>query len=257
MSFCSHAAAQHAVLNWHYSRRMPVGKLVKVGVWEHGRFVGTVIFGRGAASHIGDRFGLTQRRVCELVRVALATPTTRIVSLALRQLARQSPGLRLVVSYADEAAGHKGTLYRAGNWTYLGAVKTSAYRVAGKLVHGRTLGIRYGPGGQSVPWLRANVDPRAARVPLPPKHKFIYPLAAAWRDRLGRHAVQRAGSAAGGTPPVQGGRGGSTPTSALPILANSDGPAPPPSADLRPPAGRARHWPQVAADCIKRVASGE
>ncbi len=43
---CSHKAAKFAVENWHYSHSMPAGKLVKYGVWEHGKFVGSIIFSR-------------------------------------------------------------------------------------------------------------------------------------------------------------------------------------------------------------------
>ena len=35
-------------MHWHYSQAMPAGKLVTFGVWEHGRFVGAVLYGRGA-----------------------------------------------------------------------------------------------------------------------------------------------------------------------------------------------------------------
>jgi len=43
LDWCSHDAARHAVMRWHYSRQMPSCKLVKVGVWEDGRFVGAII----------------------------------------------------------------------------------------------------------------------------------------------------------------------------------------------------------------------
>lgn len=42
LDFCSHEAAKHAVLRWHYSRAMPAAKLVRIGVWEDGRFVGAM-----------------------------------------------------------------------------------------------------------------------------------------------------------------------------------------------------------------------
>lgn len=34
LDFCSHEAAKHSVFRWHYSRCMPAGKLVRIGVWE-------------------------------------------------------------------------------------------------------------------------------------------------------------------------------------------------------------------------------
>jgi hypothetical protein len=70
--FCSHEAAKHAVMRWHYSRAMPSSKLVRFGVWEGKKFCGSIIYGLGANRHIARPFGLKDQEVCELVRVALA-----------------------------------------------------------------------------------------------------------------------------------------------------------------------------------------
>lgn len=35
---------------------------------------------------------------------------------------------------------------------------------------------RYGVGGQSIPWLRKNVDPKAERIETPEKHKYVFVL---------------------------------------------------------------------------------
>ena len=111
IDWCSHEAAKHAVVNWHYSGSLPVGKSVKVGAWEDGKFIGVVIFAYGANNNIGKPYGLQQVECCELVRVALAnhkTAVSKIVAIALRFLKKHSPGVRLVVSYADTAQGHHG-----------------------------------------------------------------------------------------------------------------------------------------------------
>lgn len=44
----SYKAAKYAVEKWHYSRAMPSGKLIKYGVWEDSKFIGVIIFERGA-----------------------------------------------------------------------------------------------------------------------------------------------------------------------------------------------------------------
>ena len=185
---CSHRAARHAVQHWHYSRTMPVGKLVKYGVWEGGRFQGVVLFGRGATPRLGWRYELAQTEVCELVRVALrahTTPVSQIVARALKLLHRGNPGLRLVVSFADTAQGHHGGIYQAGNWIYTGVALDRPYlRVHGVVHHPRSLGARYGVGGQSLPWLRAHVDPNTTEVPPPPKYRYLYPLDRAMRRRV-------------------------------------------------------------------------
>lgn len=185
---CSFDAARYAVMHWHYSRAMPAGKLAKVGLWESSEFMGAVLFGRGAAPALVTRYGLDQTEGVELVRVALrddhATTTTRVVAAALRHLKATNPGLRLVVSFADAGQGHVGTIYQAGNWLYLGAMEHSWYRVHGRLVHPKTLHSTYGIGGQSIPWLHANVDPNAERVAMPRKHRYAMPLDRAMRRRL-------------------------------------------------------------------------
>ena len=63
LDFCSHPAAKHAVMRRHYSRRMPNAKLVRIGVWESGRFVGAVIYGCGANRHLARPFSLQRRSI--------------------------------------------------------------------------------------------------------------------------------------------------------------------------------------------------
>lgn len=178
IDWATHEAAKFACENWHYSRSIPSAS-VKVGAWENGQFIGVVIFGRGAASEIGSPYGLPQNEICELVRVALRkheTPTSRILAFALRFLKRSNPKLRMVVSFADTGQGHHGGIYQATGWIYEGTKEYHAYRVNGKIVHPKTLHSKYGKGGQSVSWLRANVDPLAERVSGEGKHKYILPL---------------------------------------------------------------------------------
>jgi hypothetical protein len=178
LAFCHREAAIFAVKVWHYSRTLPAGRLVCVGVWEKSMFVGAVIFGRGASSEIGSPFGLCQSEVCELTRVALGphqAPTSQIVSLAVRLLRRQSPGLRLIVSYADPEHGHHGGIYQAMNWQFIGATnRESLIRLNGCLFHPRTVGSRYRT--RAIDWLRGHVAPDAAHVRTMPKFRYVLPL---------------------------------------------------------------------------------
>jgi len=223
LDFCSHEAAKHAVHRWHYSRRMPKSKLVRIGVWEDEKFSGAIIYGLGANRHLARPFGLATTECCELVRVALAPgrehPTSQCVAVSLKLLKRQSPGLRLVVSFADLGQGHLGTLYQAGGWLYLGTSEQSYFRIHGRVVHPRTVYDRYGPGGQSIGWLRGNVDPRAERVEQASKLRYVMPLDRAMRRQLAPQALPYPKSAAevtrSDTPGAQPGEGGATPTRPL------------------------------------------
>lgn len=170
--------AQQAVMWWHYSKAMPSGENYYAGVWEDQKFIGAVIFGRGATPHIGSPWQLEHNQVCELVRVALAphqTPTSRIVAIAIRIMRKRAPALRMMVSYADMKQDHYGTLYQAGGWVYLGETKQQYIQLKGRLVHPRSL-HSLGKNGQSIASLRKFIDPNAKRVEMPCKHKYVLPL---------------------------------------------------------------------------------
>lgn len=182
---CSHKAAKWAVEHWHYSQSMPAGKLVKFGVWENGDFVGCVLYGRGAAMNIGKPYNLEQVQICELVRVALKShesKTTQIVSTTLRQIKKDNPGLRLIVSYADTSQGHEGTIYQAMNWLYVGDSVARNQILFGETLHPKTVYSRY--GRQDIAWLRAHVDPNAKWIDCEPKRKYLYPLDRAMRRQI-------------------------------------------------------------------------
>jgi hypothetical protein len=188
LDFCSREAADFAVRAFHYSHGLPAGRLVCVGAWETGAFVGAVIFGRGASSEIGSPFGLNQSEVCELVRVALGphmAPTSHVISIAVRLLRRLCPGLRLIVSYADPEHGHIGTLYQACGWFYIGRTnRESLIRLNGRLLHPRTVASRYRT--RSIDWLRQHVAADAAHVRTLPKFRYALPFDAAMREQLAR-----------------------------------------------------------------------
>lgn len=230
LDWCSYAAAKYAVEHWHYSQRMPAGKLVRIGAWEDARFVGCVVVARGSNKYLGLPFGLAQTECVELVRVALTqheTPTSRIVALACRLLKRQSPGLRLVLSFADMAQGHIGTLYQAAGWLYAGLgtddPRSRPYRARNGVVqHWRTVN-----GGLRRRGLPATLAAAASAGYLPlekyPKHRYLMPLDAAMRATIAPLAQPYpkracATSSAGAAPGDQPGEGGSSPTVALPEL---------------------------------------
>ncbi len=176
VDWCSYEAAKYAVEHWHYSGSVPAGKLVKVGAWENGEFVGCVVFGRGANNNLGKPFELDQVNICELVRIALAihkAPVSQITALAIRMLKKQSPNLRLLVSYADPQQGHTGTVYQAMNWIYTGRSQAQSQVMHnGKIMHKRTADALFGTiKGMS-------------KSPILWKHKYLMPLDNAMRKQI-------------------------------------------------------------------------
>ena len=124
LDWCSYQAAKYAVENWHYSERMPKSRQVYVGVWEKNKFIGVVMFGKSVTPYLGHAYGLSHTECAELTRIALSahkSPVSQITTIAIRLLKKQSPKLRLLVSYADPNVGHVGSIYQAMNWVYVGS----------------------------------------------------------------------------------------------------------------------------------------
>ena len=111
IDWCSYDAARYAVDHWHYSRSLPCSKTARLGVWEHGKFIGIIVFAWGANRHLAGEYKLKMTECAELCRIALdrhVTPVSRIISIAVKMLKREMPGIRLLVSYADLNQGHEG-----------------------------------------------------------------------------------------------------------------------------------------------------
>lgn len=185
IDWATHEAAKYACENWHYSGCLPAGKLVKVGAWEHGKFIGVVLFGRGATPNLGRPYQLGQDECVELVRIALTkhdSPVSRIASLAMKFLSKANPKLRLIVSFADQSQGHHGGIYQAGNWIYNGQGDPAKfYMIRGKLTHPRSIGAK----GlvQNIHGARM-IDPNATVVDVPGKHRYLMPLDLEMRERI-------------------------------------------------------------------------
>ncbi len=148
IDFATHEAAKYACENWHYSKCIPVGKLVKIGAWENGKFIGVVIFGRGANKDVGKPYDCDQTECAELVRIALKnhlTPVSKIMMIAVKFLKKTNENIKLIVSFADQEQGHYGGIYQATNWIYTGTTTPAEeYFYNGKRYHGRAFRKQHG-----------------------------------------------------------------------------------------------------------------
>jgi hypothetical protein len=209
---------KRALRRWYYRADVPRGKAVKIGVWEQGTFVGAVVFGSGSTGDLGTRWGLNCFECCEMVRLALdpahRTPTSRILSIAIKLLRKHSPGLRAVVTFADPGAGHIGTVYQAAGWMYLGRTTPRNRYIGpdGREYHDRAVSRSGWKVHQGKRCRCPKIDDcRAVRVP--GKHRYVLPLDEAMRERLRPLAIaypkkERAGSENSDTRTFQSERAG-------------------------------------------------
>ena len=186
LDWASYEAAKFACLNWHYSKCLPVGKLVKIGVWEENKFIGVVLFGRGANKSFGQPYGCDQTESCELVRIALKihkTPVSKIISIALKFLKKSNPKMRLVVSFADIEQNHHGGIYQATNWIYDGKSNAAdEYLFKGKRWHGRAFRKTHGSHLKFI-------DKGLEIVQGSQKYRYLFPLDQKLRDNLIKKAL--------------------------------------------------------------------
>jgi hypothetical protein len=222
LDWATHSAAKYACEKWHYSNSLPVPPLVKIGAWEDGKFIGVVIFSRGATQNLLKPYGLTQIEGCELTRIALSehkNPVSKIASLAMKFLKRANPKLRLIVSFADPNEGHHGGIYQAGNWLYSGRTSDSVeYEDSrGNRWHGRQVS----PKGFKVQFGVKRKVPRIAdckKIHCAGKHRYLMPLDDEMRQRvqsLARPYPKRAVSKENVAADFQSAGGGANPTTAL------------------------------------------
>ena len=182
LDWCTHEAAKYAVEHWHYSRKLPASKTVRIGVWEGGLFIGCLLYSWGSNRNLPASYGVAQTQCAELTRVALrshAAPVSRILAISVRMLRKQSPGLRVLVSYADPNHDHHGGIYQAAGWLYTGrSAVNEAYEVDGVVMHKRLLtGSSYGRKAPPMPVTAKRVVPMQ-------KFRYVMPLDAAMRAQV-------------------------------------------------------------------------
>ena len=146
LDFCSHEAAKLACRCWHYSKNIPVDKLVKVGVWEGDNFIGAIVFGDGLLGPTGTVYGGVDKfKIAEIVRIALRDhqhEVSKMISIAIKLLQKRYPGIELVVAFADQGEGHVGTIYQAANFTYCGQSEPGRmfkHKLTGRILHNRAV----------------------------------------------------------------------------------------------------------------------
>ncbi len=215
LDWCTHEAAKYACEKWHYSKCVPKFKQLWIGVWEEERFIGVVAFGRSSTPYLGTAYGLTTFQCAELTRVALTShknQVSRIMAIATKMAAKQSPGMRLFVSLADPRQGHHGGIYQATGWVYVGRSSAcTQYFYRDKWRNDSSLMRAI----QKKPSLKDTLPKRKIEG----KHKYLMPLDDDMRKKLEElrkpYPKQCVVSIDSGTPGFQPGRGGASPTTTL------------------------------------------
>jgi hypothetical protein len=229
IDWASHQATKYACENFHYTKTVPVPPLVKIGAWEDSKFIGVVIFSRGASSSLLKPYNLKQTEGCELTRIALTkhqTPVSRILSIAIKFLKKHNPGLKLIVSFADKNQGHHGGIYQATNWIYSGQTSSSYSYIdkTGRKLHSRQVSEK-GYNIQQGMIRKTQKPSELQKIFCEGKHRYLYPLDKETYDRiikLKKPYPKRALSKDSVASEFHSEEGGVSPTSALQLEVNKN-----------------------------------
>ncbi|HZA23674.1 MAG TPA: DNA methyltransferase [Dehalococcoidia bacterium] len=179
--------ARRLIEREHYLHSLPGGTCLAFGVFTAGGLLGAMTFGVGPTNAYSLVEGAKPDECLTLSRLWLSddlphNSESRFIGVVLRSLKRHT-GLKFLISYADPAQGHLGTIYQATGWLYTGLSQaTLLYDIGdGRHYHSRSLSHSFGSHGLSH-FQRHGIDVKL--VPQQAKHRYVYFLDPTWRERL-------------------------------------------------------------------------
>jgi len=181
--------ARKLVESHHYLHSLPGGTCLAFGVFLDQRLLGALILGVGPKNAYALVAGAAPNDCLVLTRLWLSdelprNSESRLLGIVLRSL-RKHTQVKFLVSYADPAQGHVGTIYQAANWTYTGLSEAvPLYDIGdGKARHSRSLSHAYGT--HSLKHFHQH-GIAVEIVPQSPKHTYVALVDPSWRERLTR-----------------------------------------------------------------------
>jgi len=173
----------------HYSHSVNGLKVAYCfGLYDGDRLIGGMLYGRPAMRNAWKKYASNEESLLELRRLVVIDDTPKnaesfFIGRSLRWLKQNTP-IETIVSYADNTHNHKGTIYRASNFKYMGETpKGKMIDWNGKLYHDKSIRTYYTnkegikalkPFAQRI---RTALETGEAHwVPTQTKNIFVYPL---------------------------------------------------------------------------------
>jgi len=142
LEIASQKAIKYACKNFHYSKVSPIVAIAYSVFNKQNEWCGVITFGGGAGANMGMPYKLRYGQYLELTRMALngkQESTSKAMSIAIKLVKKNCPSVKLLISYADKAQNHFGTIYQATNWYFVDDTESSGEEVfyKGKWTHNR------------------------------------------------------------------------------------------------------------------------
>lgn len=164
------------ILEIHYAKRWPSISYA-FGLFDGSELVGIVTYGTPPSSTL--RKGLAgeelKDKVLELNRLCLRYNRKNEASFLVGNSLRMLPE-SIVVSFADTEQDHKGFVYQACNFIYLGlSAKRTDWKIRGKEhLHGQTIADEFRGVKNRAQAMRDKYGDDFYLHPRPRKHRYVY-----------------------------------------------------------------------------------
>ncbi len=181
------AVAAEVFTRWHYLHSAPAGVKLTLGVFAGERLAGAVALNAGPINGWRLVKGAQREDCLCLARLWLAddlprNSESRVLGLVIRLLRRHT-AVKFLVSYADPAAGHVGTVYQAAGWDYTGVSEAQPLMAIGDGPPRHTRSIASTLGTHSAAFFRSQgMDVHL--VATIPKHRYLRFVDPSWRSQL-------------------------------------------------------------------------
>ena len=172
---------------WHYSDYVNIQTkhafiLLREGNFGMPQIIGVCIYTRPAGPSAGQTYHPSRPdKVLELRRLCLVDDTPKnaesyFIYKTIKWL-QKNTDWEYIISYADQNQGHKGVIYRASNFNYLGETSPSkSLEVDGKSFHIRTLSMLDRPYGVEINRRYKAGDENVKIITNLPKYIYTYDL---------------------------------------------------------------------------------
>lgn len=165
------------ILDIHYAKRWPSISYA-FGLFDGSELIGVCTFGTPPSASL--RTGIAgkdnAKHVLELNRLCLKYNRKNEASHLVANSIKLLPKSKIIISYADTEQGHKGTVYKACNFSYHGlSAKRTDWKIKGKEhLHGQTIADEFRGVKNRAQAMRDKYGDDFYLKPRARKHRFIY-----------------------------------------------------------------------------------
>ena len=180
-------AAKKILVRHHYLHSLPGGTQLAFGAFVEGKLLGALTFGVGPYNAFSLVEGTCPDDCLTLTRLWLSeklppNSESRVISVCLRHLKKYT-ALKFIMTYADPAQGHVGTIYQATGWLYTGLSEATPKFDIGDGIARHSRSLAHAFGSHSLKYLSER-GLNVKVLPQIPKHRYIYFLDKNCRNKL-------------------------------------------------------------------------